>query len=228
MIPRGGFIAPNHFGPNRFGRRPVPVFPPGFHGNPFVPTRFGFVPTSFGFRFHHFHNNFFFGAGCFGPFFNPFACQGAFFGTPAFWPGPIFWPDATVNNYTTSPYPPYSYAADPNYAVADPNYAPMAATQQANAELRADVERLSDEVDQLRQEQRAQIAPPPRSAEEQSTVLVFRNGDRREVQNYGIVGQTLWIFTNQRATKVPLSDLDLTATKEVNAQRGVEFLWHNK
>jgi len=229
MDPRGRFIPPSHFGPNRFVGRPVPAFPPGFHGNRFAPTRFGFVPTRFGFGFGHHHSNFFFGAGCFGPFFNPFACQGAFFGAPAFWPGPVFWPDTTIN-YTTSAYPyttPYSYAPDPNYAVPDPNYAPSAETQQANADLRADVERLSDEVDLLRQEQQARSAPST-STTEQPTVLIFRNGERREIHNYGIVGQTLWIFTDQRATKVPLADLDLRATQEANAQRGVEFLWHNK
>jgi len=52
---------------------------------------------------------------------------------------------------------------------------------------------------------------------------VFRDGHRSEVQNYGIVGQTLWIFTERHARKYPLSDLDLPATKAANEQRGVEF-----
>jgi len=51
-----------------------------------------------------------------------------------------------------------------------------------------------------------------------------RNGHRSEVQNYGIVGQTLWAFTEQHARKYPISDLDLPATKAANEQRGVEFV----
>jgi len=62
------------------------------------------------------------------------------------------------------------------------------------------------------------------SAEENvpSTILVFRDGHRSEVRNYAIVGQTLWVFTQQRARKIPVSDLDVEATKKVNAGRGVE------
>jgi hypothetical protein len=55
------------------------------------------------------------------------------------------------------------------------------------------------------------------------TVLVFRDGHRSEVQNYGIVGQTLWVFTERHARKVPLSDLDIPATKAANEERGIEF-----
>jgi hypothetical protein len=55
------------------------------------------------------------------------------------------------------------------------------------------------------------------------TVLVFRDGHRSEVQNYGIVGQTLWAFTERQAKKYPLTDLDLSATKAANEQRGGEF-----
>ena len=89
-------------------------------------------------------------------------------------------------------------------------------------------DRLTDEVERLRQEQEARQATPPtsRSAVEQAppTVLVFRDGHRSEVQNYGIVGQTFWVFTERHARKYQLSDLDLPATKTANEQRGVEFV----
>ena len=91
--------------------------------------------------------------------------------------------------------------------------------------LRDEVDRLADEVERLREEQEArQAAPSPRPAPEQAppTVLVFRDGHRSQVQNYGIVGQTLWVFTEQHA-KYPLSDLDLPATKSANEKRGIEF-----
>ena len=57
----------------------------------------------------------------------------------------------------------------------------------------------------------------------QATVLVFRAQRREEVQNYAIVGQTLWIFSPQRTEKIPLAELDLAASAKANEDRGVEF-----
>jgi hypothetical protein len=56
-----------------------------------------------------------------------------------------------------------------------------------------------------------------------ATLLVFRDQHKQEVQNYAIVGQTLWSFTPQRTQKIPLSDLDLPATTKANDERGVDF-----
>ena len=55
------------------------------------------------------------------------------------------------------------------------------------------------------------------------TVLVFRDQHQLEVQNYAIVGQTLWNFAPQRTQKIPLADLDLAATQKANDDRGVTF-----
>lgn len=74
----------------------------------------------------------------------------------------------------------------------------------------------------------ARSAPsPPREAQRAeagpATLLVFRDQRRQEVQNYAIVGQTLWSFTPQRTEKIPLSNLDLRATTKANDERGVDF-----
>ena len=55
------------------------------------------------------------------------------------------------------------------------------------------------------------------------TVLVFRDQHQQEIQNYAIVGQTLWSFTSQRTQKIPLADLDIAATQKANDDRGVTF-----
>jgi hypothetical protein len=57
----------------------------------------------------------------------------------------------------------------------------------------------------------------------QPTVLVFRDQHQEEVQNYAIVGQTLWNFSSQHTQKIPLSELDIPATEKANQDRGVEF-----
>lgn len=56
-----------------------------------------------------------------------------------------------------------------------------------------------------------------------TTVLVFHDGHRTEARNYAIVGQTLWIYTQDDSQKVPLSDLDVAATKSANSDRGIIF-----
>jgi hypothetical protein len=56
-----------------------------------------------------------------------------------------------------------------------------------------------------------------------STVLVFRDQHKQEVQNYAIVGQTLWNFSAQRTQKIPLASLDLAATVKANDEQGITF-----
>ena len=72
------------------------------------------------------------------------------------------------------------------------------------------------------------VAPTPAAAAQETdsapmTVLVFQDGHRTEARNYAIVGQTLWIYTEQDSKKVPLADLDVNATKNANSDRGIVF-----
>jgi hypothetical protein len=55
------------------------------------------------------------------------------------------------------------------------------------------------------------------------TVLVFRDQHREEVQNYAIVGETLWTFAPQKTKKIPLDEIDIPATQKVNDESGVGF-----
>jgi hypothetical protein len=86
-------------------------------------------------------------------------------------------------------------------------------------------QRLREQGDQ---DAYARSAPPPPREKERTdaapaTVLVFRDQHEQEVQNYAIVGQTLWNFAPQHTQKIPLSDLDLPATTKANDERGVDF-----
>jgi hypothetical protein len=56
------------------------------------------------------------------------------------------------------------------------------------------------------------------------TVLVFRDGHTESVQNYGIAGKTVWVFTETRARKIPLSTIDIAATQRENQNRGSDFV----
>jgi hypothetical protein len=156
-------------------------------------------------RFHRHHV--IFKTPCFAPnWVNPL-CQ-PFFGFPFVASYPYVYPPMAAD-----------YSSQPAQQVQQPVYV------QDNSGLRDEVSRLADEVQRLRDEQAQQRTPAPSARETPApTTLVYRDGRRVEVQNYAIVGQTLWVFNETHARKVPLSELDLTATRAVNEQRGVEFL----
>src|SRR5437867_5027082 len=125
-------------------------------------------------------------------------------------------------------YADYSYAPD-RYSAYDRSLA-----YEQSRELAAEIDRLRDEVERLREEQQARYAAPPaptpatprpaeKSEPSEPTILVFQDKHVQKVHNYAIVGQTLWIFTEQRAHKLPLSSLDIEATRNANEDHGVEF-----
>jgi hypothetical protein len=55
------------------------------------------------------------------------------------------------------------------------------------------------------------------------TVLVFKDGHQLEVQNYAVIGDSLYDLTPGRHHKILLTDLDLTSTTKQNDDRGIDF-----
>lgn len=166
----------------------------------------GFRGTSFGPR--RFHRRVFFSG------VSPYYF--GYYGYPAYYGGYA---------YSTADYPAYddygpSYYSAQSYAAQND----MAQQQQDIDELEGEVARLREQKESDR-EARDTTPPQPESRAEVSspTVLVFRDKHTQEVQNYAIVGGTLWIFSEQRATKLPLSWLDIEATSKANEDRGVDF-----
>jgi len=163
----------------------------------------------------HRHFNFFFANACLNnPFFDPFLCRRVFFGNSLFFAQPLL-----------LPYPVY---ADTSYAEPE---ASVPAEEYERANLSASIDQLTSEVGRLREEQESARNPQPTpsqgkqeaEANPPTRILVFRDGHRSEIQNYAMVGNTLWVLTRERATKIPVSDLDMSATREVNADQGIEF-----
>jgi hypothetical protein len=127
-----------------------------------------------------------------------------------------------------------AYYGDYSYSTVDsyPTYAYAAYSAQNSNDLarqQQDIDRLEDEVARLRDERESREAAPAKPRTENKsepstpTLLVFRDKHTQEVQNYAVVGGTLWIFSEQRATKLPLSWLDIDATTKANDDRGVDF-----
>lgn len=196
---------------------------------PFPGRTVGFVGFHNGFH-NQFHNHFFVN-GCFGCF-NPFFFNsGFFFGTPFFgfgfaggpFVGPFGYP------YYSSP---YAYPSD--YYAAPPPPAPAVSSDNGSSndvELTASVQRLSDEVEDLRSQNRELASRPEAnpnaslSAKEPGlpAVFLFKDGRKISAQNYAIAGTTLWIMDEHAAYKYSLSDVDANATERANAVNGVEI-----
>ena len=124
------------------------------------------------------------------------------------WPGTYYsYPDASYPTYV------YSYPDNGNASV--------------DYNQQQEINQLNDEVARLRAEQQAGAAreapQPPQAQIHAATVLVFRDQHSEEIQNYAIVGKTLWVFTEQRARKIPIAELNVPATTKANEARGIDF-----
>src|SRR5271166_935742 len=107
---------------------------------------------------------------------------------------------------------------DSSYAQQYPTYAylpPSGST--ATYATQDEVQRIQQEVNQLRAAQAQRYSDQIHT----ETVLVYRDGHKETIQNYAVTGNTLWIFNENHARKVPLSSLDLNATRRDNDERGV-------
>jgi hypothetical protein len=186
--------------------------PSGFAGhNGFVGSgRFGGFRT-FPRHFHSagFHDRFFFSFGLGYPFAYPYYYGG--YSYPAY--------------YSYAP----AYAYPPAYFYT-PGYSDDADSDERRR-VEYEIERLNQKMDRLLAEREGTPTDITRGKqstkdvpEKQKTVmLVFRDKHVQEVENYAIVGTTLWWFSEQRAKKIPLSELDLVATAKLNDERGISF-----
>ncbi len=213
---RGPVVAPGRMGPVFSRGRVMPVRTVSPSGRVIVNGGFAFH-TPFGFHGHCFngfpcHHHFFFNNPFFfNPFFNPFFFGAGFgFGAPFF--GPSYIP-----GFDTGYYPPAQQ--------------PVVVSQtdtSSDIQLALQMQRLTDEVESMREEQRRQAAPPPGASLSPRqpavpTTFVFRDGHRVSTQNYAIAGQTLWILTEHTARKVAIADLDRAATEQANSANGIEL-----
>jgi hypothetical protein len=145
-----------------------------------------------------------------GGFYSPYGYPYYYgYGGPEYYPG-----GSAYYPYSTAPYPDTSYVAP---AVQSPP------VTQNDTDLAYQVGRLTQEVEQLRQQQQPQTQAT-QDHQGVPVVLVFRDGHRMEIQNYAIVGETLWILDQNNSTRIPLSQLDVDATQRENRSRGQRFL----
>jgi hypothetical protein len=188
---------------------PFHRFGGSFFPGPFFPGRF------FPGRFHH-RGSFFFS----GSFGFPWFGSSAWYGYSGFYP---------AYNY---PLMSYSYPATSySYPPLDSSY-PLNSSYFANADdqrIENRLDRLEERMNRFLDEQyeksaSAQAARTESKSEPSpATILIFRDKHSEEVNNYAVVGETLWVLDEQKARKIPLADLDVAATTRRNEERGVVF-----
>ena len=156
-----------------------------------------------------------------------------------------------VYAYPYAYYPAYDFGFYDDYYSNNDNEASYAQQQQLNAEIGSldqQMQELRDENDSLRNyiaernapapatpdrsippsvaaplQPQSSAQPEPQPKPSPSAVLVYKDGRTVEAPNYAIVDGTVWVLSGQRATKIPLSEIDLTKTRQENEKRGVEF-----
>lgn len=194
FAPRGPVTSYRSFGSSGFSGRSAGSFASPRFGGRFGP----------GFHQPFIYSNRFGRRGFYGAYW-PYAYAGGYYIDPGFYSDYDYpAPDTSYPAVNAS-----GYDAAPGYFNPDSQY------QQSQ------IDRLEDEVTQLRQQRAAQSAADSRP--QPATVLVFGDKHSEEVQNYAIVGETLWIFNEAHARKVPMSELDIRATQRANEDHGIDF-----
>jgi len=205
-VPRSGFVHPRATVIHSFPQRRGGFTSGQINGGRFNGGRFQRARDFDGrFRPHHFHHPFLYAF--------PYYYSGAYF-------------DPYYDQYWNPYYSFGSYSYDPNAGTSSYNdlsgqLGNLGAQVQ---ELRGENESLQSELEESQRPPAPSATVSPSSSNQPATVLVFTDGHRTSIQNYAVVGQTLWILSDARATKVPLAELDLNQTIKVNEARGVEFL----
>jgi hypothetical protein len=119
-----------------------------------------------------------------------------------------------------------TYSAAPTYAPSYPTVMYMSpdGTLQASpsSQTQEQISQLQQQVSQLQSEQQRSSSPSVTDVHYE-TVLVYRDGHSETVGNYAIVGNTLWVFNETRARKIPLSELNIPVTRRDNQERGNDF-----
>jgi hypothetical protein len=137
--------------------------------------------------------------------------------------------------YLYAPYYPYSdYSSIPNdYGYGyGPSDDAAAQTAQVTANLLGEqLQRLTSEVQELRNEQQGANAPrqyeapghmEPDPAANPIT-LVLKNGQQMKIQSYAVMDGSFWDFSKQPARRIPLSNIDVSASTKATDAAGGDF-----
>lgn len=133
----------------------------------------------------------------------------------AYFMTPYYYPDFSYDSSFEGPPP-----VDPN----------AQAAVMAEDRLGEQIQRLSAEIEELRNAQQQNSQPDyPAASEAPQTppappiVLVLRDGQQVKTDNYAVMNNTLWDFSKQPARRIPLSSINVSASEKASEANGAEF-----
>lgn len=180
-----------------------PGTPPGIHiGNSIAGNSIGFRNPNF--HHHHYPRSLGYVSSYWPYYYAGYAPYGDYDYDDAPYTGYI------GGTFNTSPYAGYPYA--PQYAPPPNYYSPQSSPPPVN----------SGPEPESYQQQKSNPRRPANDEFAEPTVLVFRDGHRREIANYAIMGSTLFVLSGPRS-RIPVAELDVPATERVNQDRGIAF-----
>ena len=140
-------------------------------------------------------------------------------------------------SYVIAPYyyPFFDWSGASDYSAAPApddsgyGYGPDPATEQMmmnQAALGQQVQQLTAQVNSMmygpgpytQQQAGTEQQPPP-----PPVTLVLKSGEKLQVENYAITGNTFWDFTQRGTRKIPLSTIDLAASAKATQANGGDF-----
>jgi endonuclease YncB( thermonuclease family) len=75
--------------------------------------------------------------------------------------------------------------------------------------------------------EQARLAPDKPEPPPTPTIIILRDGQKLELTDYAVTGDTLYDLHGGRTKKIAVSDIDLPATVRINEERGFEFTLPN-
>ncbi len=129
-------------------------------------------------------------------------------------------PQAPVANYSPQPIVVAPVQQPPQVIVIDNR-----GVRDANADEKEEALATSKAAKEAKPAEAKVDQETPRESDDVGpmTVLVFRDGSRKEVKNYAIMGKELIVLGSGSLRRVQLADLDLPATAKENDVRGLDF-----
>jgi hypothetical protein len=219
-------MSSGHYGATSFAPR-LPAYPSASANSIGIPASaysigfpapsYGVIPPVYSSHSHTYGSSYYSGAGTYGK--NGYRSRYGYAGLPYF---PLL--GYFDNGFYDAP-PPYpaTYEGDPSLEGGPP----------------PDVVGLSDQVKQLSaqlndlQSQLSLRGPtasgsvpdssPQQTEPEPPLTVVLNNGQTMQIQNYAVMGDTLWDLSSQPSHRIPVSSIDIPASTKASEASGAEF-----
>jgi hypothetical protein len=156
-----------------------------------------------------------------GPGYRDGRNHGGRYGSPVFlWGGPVY------GGPLLSPDDAAEAGPEPVLAPPPPMGDPLQSVAAQQEVLTDEIQRLNAKLDRM---QSGQAEAPPEQAQAKPVpaappvTLVLRNGGKVQSSSFAVMNGVFWDFSKQPARRVPVSDVDLTASARATEESGAEF-----